>query len=78
MFHPPQNSTLVSVALQGLPKVLLLDRLSDIAAPVAEAVRQQLFHDRLKHEQDCVDSYDVEATVSFIQVNRMSVVRHGG
>ncbi|MEW5312696.1 MAG: hypothetical protein WDW38_004311 [Sanguina aurantia] len=54
--------------VKGLPKVLLLDRLSDIAAPVAEAVRQQLFHDRLKHEQDCVDSYDVEATVGFIQV----------
>jgi hypothetical protein len=28
--------------VKGLPKVLLLDRLSDLAVPVAEVVKQQV------------------------------------
>lgn len=54
--------------VKGLPKLLLLDRLSDIASPVAEVVKQQAFHDRLKMEQDMIDNFEVEDSVNFIQV----------
>eukprot|EP00877_Chromochloris_zofingiensis_P013688 jgi/Chrzof1/8573/Cz03g16010.t1 len=53
--------------VKGLPKLLLLDRLSDIASPVAEVVKQQAFHDRLKMEQDMIDNFEVEDSVNFIQ-----------
>eukprot|EP00798_Chlamydomonas_sp_ICE-L_P015850 gene15850-21977_t len=46
---------------------MILDRLPDIATTAAEQVKQQLFHDRLKHEQDIVEGYDLEASVAFIE-----------
>eukprot|EP00775_Hariotina_reticulata_P010895 gene10895-11049_t len=46
--------------VKGLPKLLLLDRLSDLAAPVAEVVKEQV-------EQDIIDSFDVEDSIHFIQ-----------
>jgi hypothetical protein len=36
------------------------------AAP--QQVRQQLFHDRLRHELDAVEGMDQEAGISFVQV----------
>ncbi|KAJ9518384.1 hypothetical protein QJQ45_010290 [Haematococcus lacustris] len=53
--------------VKGLPKLLLLDRLSDVAQPCAERVRQQLFHDRLKHELDAVEGVELEAGLAFVQ-----------
>eukprot|EP00879_Flechtneria_rotunda_P011579 GHRR01012094.1.p1 GENE.GHRR01012094.1~~GHRR01012094.1.p1 ORF type:complete len:596 (+),score=199.38 GHRR01012094.1:4052-5839(+) len=53
--------------VKGLPKLLLLDRLSDLAVPVAEVVKEQAFHDRLKAEQDILEGYDVEESVQYIQ-----------
>lgn len=52
--------------VKGLPKLLLLDRLSDLAVPVAEVVKQQAFHDRLKAEQDILETYDVEESCKYI------------
>eukprot|EP00882_Tetradesmus_deserticola_P022409 GHRQ01024313.1.p1 GENE.GHRQ01024313.1~~GHRQ01024313.1.p1 ORF type:complete len:362 (+),score=158.49 GHRQ01024313.1:506-1591(+) len=53
--------------VKGLPKLLLLDRLSDLAVPVAEVVKEQAFHDQLKAEQDILESYDTEGSVAYIQ-----------
>ncbi|KAG2453701.1 hypothetical protein HYH02_001913 [Chlamydomonas schloesseri] len=53
--------------VKGLPKLNMLDRLSDIATPPAERVREQLFHDRLNQEQAIVEGYEPEASVSFIE-----------
>eukprot|EP00878_Enallax_costatus_P006042 GHUV01006338.1.p1 GENE.GHUV01006338.1~~GHUV01006338.1.p1 ORF type:complete len:699 (+),score=233.80 GHUV01006338.1:290-2386(+) len=53
--------------VKGLPKLLLLDRLSDLAVPVAEVVKEQSFHDRLKTEQDILEGYDVEEAVQYVQ-----------
>ncbi|KAF8069504.1 VPS33 [Scenedesmus sp. PABB004] len=52
--------------VKGLPKLLLLDRLSDLAAPVAAVVKEQAFHDRLKTESDTLEGYDAEESVAFI------------
>lgn len=53
--------------VKGLPKLPLLERLTDIAIPLADQVKQQIFHDRLRHEQDIVEGYDMEASVAFIE-----------
>lgn len=54
--------------MQGLPKLLLLDRLSDIAAPAAQLVRSQLFHDRLRIELDAVEGVDTAGGLAFAEV----------
>lgn len=33
-------------------------------------MRQQLFHDRLRHELDCVEGVDVDAAAAFAEVGR--------
>ncbi|PNW75167.1 hypothetical protein CHLRE_12g515550v5 [Chlamydomonas reinhardtii] len=53
--------------VKGLPKLNMLDRLSDVATPPAERVREQLFHDRLNQEQAIVEGYEPEASVAFIE-----------
>ncbi|WIA30196.1 hypothetical protein OEZ86_000288 [Tetradesmus obliquus] len=53
--------------VKGLPKLLLLDRLSDLAVPVAEVVKEQEFHDRLKAEADLLEGFDTEESVAYIQ-----------
>ena len=53
--------------VKGLPKLPLLERLTDIAIPLAERVKQQIFHDRLRHEQDIVEGYETDASVAFIE-----------
>jgi hypothetical protein len=47
---------------------LLLPRLSDIAVPVAEVVKGQSFHDRLRMEMDILEGYDLEEAVRYTQV----------
>eukprot|EP00883_Tetradesmus_obliquus_P010841 jgi/Sobl393_1/356/SZX60144.1 len=44
-----------------------LDRLSDLAVPVAEVVKEQEFHDRLKAEADLLEGFDTEESVAYIQ-----------
>ncbi|GAX79670.1 hypothetical protein CEUSTIGMA_g7111.t1 [Chlamydomonas eustigma] len=53
--------------VKGLPKVLMLDRLTDIATPVAEEVKQSEFHERLKQEFDIVEGFDTEASVAYLE-----------
>lgn len=43
-------------------------RLSDIAVPVAEVVKGQSFHDRLRMEMDILEGYDLEEAVRYTQV----------
>ncbi|EFJ51049.1 hypothetical protein VOLCADRAFT_103690 [Volvox carteri f. nagariensis] len=53
--------------VKGLPKLEMLDRLSDVATPPADRVKQQPFHDRLNQEQAMVEGYEPEASVAFIE-----------
>ncbi|GIL70610.1 hypothetical protein Vretimale_3719 [Volvox reticuliferus] len=53
--------------VRGLPKLTMLDRLSDVATPPADQVKQQRFHDRLNQEQAIVEGYEPEASVAFIE-----------
>lgn len=53
--------------VKGLPKLMMLDRLSDIAVPLAECVKQQHFHNRLQQERDIVDGLGAEEAVHFMQ-----------
>ncbi|KAG1659726.1 hypothetical protein FOA52_012266 [Chlamydomonas sp. UWO 241] len=62
-----KDMTELKTFVKGLPKLMMLEKLSDIATPVAEQVKQQLFHDRLRHEIDIVEGYDTEAAVAFIE-----------
>jgi len=53
--------------VKGLPKLFLLDRLTDIATPIANQVRQQMFHDRLRVELDIVEGIDIEGAAAFTE-----------
>ncbi|KXZ47472.1 hypothetical protein GPECTOR_35g910 [Gonium pectorale] len=53
--------------VKGLPKLNMLDRLSDVATPPAARAKEQLFHDRLNQEQAIVEGYEPEASVAFIE-----------
>ncbi|GIL47101.1 hypothetical protein Vafri_4014 [Volvox africanus] len=53
--------------VRGLPKLTMLDRLSDVATPPADQVKQQRFHDRLNQEQAIVEGYEPDASVAFIE-----------
>ncbi|GLC45083.1 hypothetical protein PLESTM_001684800 [Pleodorina starrii] len=62
-----KNFTELKNYVKDVPKVYMLDRLSDIAVPPAEQVKQQAFHDRLNKEQAIVEGYEPEANVAFIE-----------
>jgi len=55
--------------VKSLPNVMLLDRLSDIASAVTDKVKAGSFQlsDRMKLEQDIVETYDIEAAVTTIE-----------
>jgi hypothetical protein len=44
-------------------RLQLLERLADVAGPVAEVVKQQSFHDRLQLERDIVDGRELDAGI---------------
>ncbi|KAI8464581.1 MAG: Sec1-like protein [Monoraphidium minutum] len=52
--------------VKGLPKLLLLDRLSDLLVPVAEVVKQPSFHRRLRAEMDLLEGVAVDEAVGLM------------
>jgi hypothetical protein len=60
--------------VKGLPRLLLLDRMSDLLAPVAAAVRRPDFHRRMRVEGDLVEGTGLEDAVQYILVRALAVV----
>uniref|UniRef100_A0A7S0YFR1 Sec1-like protein n=1 Tax=Polytomella parva TaxID=51329 RepID=A0A7S0YFR1_9CHLO len=56
----------LKVFVKGLSKLALLDRMSDVAAPVADVVRSSFFHRRIQRELDMVDGCEAD-DVAFIE-----------
>lgn len=56
--------------MKGLPKLALLERLSDLAAPLAATLRGRLLQERVRAEMEVVEGGDVDAAAAFIEVRQ--------